>query len=100
MKTVARGACFADYDNDGKMDAFMVNLGGPGYLLHNISPGASHWIAIKLVGHKSNRDGIGAKVEVAGRRADSRRRARGRFGLSFARTMACALRVGRGHQSG
>ena len=29
VKTVARGACFADYDNDGKMDAFIVNLGAP-----------------------------------------------------------------------
>ena len=65
LKTVARGACFADYDNDGKMDVFMVNLGGPGYLLHNISPGANHWLAFKLVGRKSNRDGIGAKIEVA-----------------------------------
>ena len=29
VKTVARGACFADYDNDGKVDAFVVNLGAP-----------------------------------------------------------------------
>src|SRR5664280_364111 len=33
-KSVGRGACFADYDNDGKMDAFLVNLGAPGLLLH------------------------------------------------------------------
>ena len=65
LKTVARGACFADYDNDGKVDLFMVNLGAQGYLLHNVSPGANHWLAIQLVGKKSNRDGIGAKVEVA-----------------------------------
>ena len=30
VKTVARGACFADYDNDGKVDAFLVNLGAQG----------------------------------------------------------------------
>jgi len=65
VKTVARGACFADYDNDGKVDLFMVNLGAPGFLLHNTSPGANHWLAFKLVGTKSNRDGIGAKIEVA-----------------------------------
>src|ERR1019366_6074511 len=65
VKTVARGACFAYYDNDGKVDLFMVNLGGPCYLLHNVSPGANHWLAFKLVGTKSNRDGIGAKIEVA-----------------------------------
>jgi len=64
VKSVARGAAFADYDNDGRMDVFVVNLGGPAFLLHNTSPGAGHWIAIKLVGHKSNRDGIGAQVEV------------------------------------
>ena len=63
-KSVGRGACFADYDNDGKVDAFLVNLGAPGVLLHNTSPSAGHWLMVKLAGTKSNRDGIGAKVEV------------------------------------
>jgi hypothetical protein len=75
VRTTARGACFADYDNDGKMDAFVVNLGAKGTLLHNVSTGAGHWIAIKLVGTKSNRDGIGARVEVfaAGKRHTAER---------------------------
>lgn len=63
-RTVARGACFADYDNDGKVDAFLVNLGAKGTLVHNISTNAGHWAAVKLIGTKSNRDGIGARVEV------------------------------------
>jgi hypothetical protein len=63
-RTVARGACFADYDNDGKMDAFLVNLGAKGTLVHNISTNTGHWVAIKLKGTKSNRDGIGARVEL------------------------------------
>jgi len=63
-RTTARGACFADYDNDGKVDAFLVNLGAKGTLLHNISTNTGHWIEIELVGTKSNRDGIGARVEV------------------------------------
>ena len=63
-RTVARGACFADYDNDGKVDAFLVNLGAKGTLLHNVSTNTGHWIAINLKGTKSNRDGIGARVEV------------------------------------
>jgi hypothetical protein len=63
-RTTARGACFADYDNDGKVDAFVVNLGGKGTLVHNVSTNTGHWIAIKLKGTKSNRDGIGARVEV------------------------------------
>ena len=64
VRTVARGACFGDYDNDGKVDAFLVNLGANGTLLHNVSTGTGHWIAVKLVGAKSNRDGIGARLEV------------------------------------
>lgn len=64
VRTTARGACFADYDGDGKMDAFVVNLGGRGTLVHNLSTTTGHWIAVKLEGTKSNRDGIGAKVEV------------------------------------
>lgn len=64
QRTVARGACFADYDNDGKVDAFLVNLGAKGTLVHNISINTGHWLAIKLRGTKSNRDGIGAKVDV------------------------------------
>jgi hypothetical protein len=63
-RTTARGACFADYLNDGKVDAFAVNLGGRGTLLHNTSTNTGHWIEVKLKGTKSNRDGIGAKVEV------------------------------------
>ncbi len=77
-RTVARGACFADYMNDGKVDAYVVNLGAEGKLLHNVSTNTGHWIEVKLVGAmrpgdhssapgsgaKSNRDGIGARVEV------------------------------------
>jgi hypothetical protein len=64
VKSVGRGAAFADYDNDGRIDAFLVNLGAPAVLLRNTSPGTGHWIGVHLVGKKSNRDGIGAQVEV------------------------------------
>jgi hypothetical protein len=63
-KTVGRGACFADYDSDGKVDAFLVNLGSPGQLLHNTTAGAAHWLDVRLIGTKSNRDGIGTTVSV------------------------------------
>jgi hypothetical protein len=63
-KSVGRGACFADYDNDGKVDVYLVNLGGAGVLLRNTSPSGGNWLTVKLAGTKSNRDGIGAKVEV------------------------------------
>lgn len=74
-RSVARGACFADYDNDGRVDAYEVNLGAEGTLLHNVSTNAGHWVEIKLVGTKSNRDGIGARIEVftAGKRQTAER---------------------------
>ncbi len=63
-KTVGRGACFADFDGDGRMDAFLVNLGAEGQLWRNVTTGAGHWLMVQLKGTKSNRDGIGATVEV------------------------------------
>jgi ASPIC and UnbV. len=69
VKTVSRGACFADYDNDGKIDAFVINLGDPATLLHNVSQNSNHWLTVQLKGKKSNRDGIRAHLElVAGSR--------------------------------
>jgi hypothetical protein len=64
IKSVGRGAAFADYDNDGRIDVFLMNLGTPAFLLHNTSPSTNHWITVKLIGRKSNRDGIGAQVEL------------------------------------
>ncbi|MGD0923426.1 MAG: CRTAC1 family protein, partial [Terriglobia bacterium] len=70
FKKVGRGACFADYDNDGYIDAFIMVLGGKGILLHNNPPPVgqrNHWLTIRLVGTKSNRDGFGTRLEaVAG----------------------------------
>jgi hypothetical protein len=69
-KQIGRGACWADYDNDGYIDGFIVNLGTKGTLLHNnpLPPGSrNHWLTLKLVGTRSNRDGFGARIEaVAG----------------------------------
>jgi hypothetical protein len=66
-KKVGRGAAFADYDNDGWTDAFIVVLGGKGILLHANPPAANarnHWLTLKLIGTKSNRDGFGARIEA------------------------------------
>jgi len=82
-KTVARGACFADYDNDGKIDAFVVNLGGRGTLLHNVTQNKNHWVTVALKGTKSNRDGIGARLEIlAGGRKQMAERVAGSSYLS------------------
>ena len=64
VKTVSRGACLADYDNDGRIDAFVVNLGAPATLLHNVTQNSNHWLTVKLKGKKSNRYGIGAHLEL------------------------------------
>ncbi len=61
---VGRGAAFADYDNDGDEDVFIVNHGGPGILLRNDGGNRNHWLQIEVRGTKSNRQGIGATVRV------------------------------------
>lgn len=64
-KRVGRGAAFGDYDNDGDTDIFVVNLNQEGALLRNEGGNKHNWLMIKTVGGKSNRDGMGARVEVA-----------------------------------
>jgi hypothetical protein len=61
---VGRGMAIGDIDNDGRVDAVVTTNGGPAYVLRNETATANHWITLKLVGHKSNRDGIGAVVKV------------------------------------
>ncbi len=61
---VGRGACFGDYDNDGDIDAYIVNLDSEGVLLRNDKGNDNNWIQLRLVGTKSNRDGIGARITV------------------------------------
>ncbi|MGD0270068.1 MAG: CRTAC1 family protein [Candidatus Sulfotelmatobacter sp.] len=60
---VARGAAYADIDNDGFLDVLVTTNAGPAYLFHN-EGGSNHSLRLKLVGTKSNRDGIGAVVRV------------------------------------
>ncbi len=64
QRWVARGLAVGDFDNDGRLDVVVTNNEGPIYLLHNETQTSNHWLMLKLVGHKSNRDGIGAEVKV------------------------------------
>jgi hypothetical protein len=59
----SRGAAFGDYDNDGDVDVLVVNMDDRPTLLRNDSE-QGRWITLRLVGTRSNRDGIGAKVTV------------------------------------
>jgi hypothetical protein len=61
---VARGLAIGDLDNDGRLDAVVTTNDGPAYVLHNETVSGNHWLLLKLVGHKSNRDAIGASVKL------------------------------------
>jgi tetratricopeptide (TPR) repeat protein len=61
---VGRGGALGDYDNDGDVDAFIVNNGGTGVLLRNDGGNKRHWLQVEVRGTKSYRQGIGAMVRV------------------------------------
>jgi len=63
-RMVGRGAAVADYDNDGDLDVFVSNNNQRAILLRNDGGNRSHWVSIKTVGTRSNRDGIGARIAV------------------------------------
>jgi len=63
-RIVGRGLAIGDYDNDGRMDVLIVDSEGKPLLLHNETPQVGHWLIVRLVGTKSNRDGLGALVKV------------------------------------
>jgi hypothetical protein len=61
---VARGAAQGDFDNDGDIDLAVNHKDGPPALLRKDTPTRNHWIRLRLLGTKSNRDAIGARVEI------------------------------------
>jgi enediyne biosynthesis protein E4 len=59
-----RGAAFGDFNNDGKIDMVVTVLNGSPELFMNRSKNHNHWLLIKLVGVKDNRDGLGTKIKI------------------------------------
>lgn len=63
-KWAARGMAIGDLHNTGHIDAVVTTNDGPAFVLLNQTRNANHWISLRLVGHKSNRDGIGARIKI------------------------------------
>jgi hypothetical protein len=59
-----RGIGVGDFDNDGRLDFYQANADQTSLFYHNATTDAGHWLELKLVGTKSNRDAIGARVTV------------------------------------
>jgi enediyne biosynthesis protein E4 len=64
LPALHHGTAFADFDNDGRIDAVVTTLDGPVKLFHNVTPRTGHWLAVQLRGTSSNRQGLGAVVCV------------------------------------
>ena len=64
-KTSSRGVAFGDFDDDGDVDIFVVNMDERGSLLRSELDSGNHWLRLRLIGAESNRDAIGARVTFA-----------------------------------
>lgn len=95
---VARGAAYADVDNDGALDMLVTTNGGRAYLFHSEGV-TNHSLRIKLSGTKSNRDGIGALVRVtsAGQKGEQSKMLRS--GSSYLSQSELVLTFGLGKQT-
>ena len=97
---VSRGAAIGDFDNDGDLDILVNNNGEPAQLLRNDGGNANHWLEIFLIGTRSNRDGVGARVKLTAGDLDALRPAKGRHELPIRAGSAAAFWLGSAHVRG
>lgn len=91
---VARGAIYADIDHDGDLDVLFTNNAGPARLFRNDGGNKNHWLCVKTVGTKANRNGIGAVVRIES--ASGKQWSAVRSGSSYASQSDLALTFGLG----
>ena len=98
IKKVSRGAAFGDYDDDGDVDILVANCADTPDLLRNDGGNENNWLRVKLQGTRSNRDGIGASVELYS--GDLHQLDQVRSGASFLSQSDLRLSFGLGHRTG
>lgn len=94
---VARGAAYGDYDRDGDLDLLITTNHGPAYLFRNDGGNQNHWLSVRTVGAKSNRDGIGAVVRIES--ASGKQWGMVRSGSSYCSQSDLALTFGLGRDT-
>jgi enediyne biosynthesis protein E4 len=97
LPRVSRGAAVGDYDNDGDLDILVSNNGQPPQLLRNDGGNANHWLEILLIGTRSNRDGVGARVKLTA--ADQVQFEQKKGGMSYQSAQDPRLHFGLGNRT-
>lgn len=95
VERVSHGAVFGDYDNDGDVDIFVSDSAAPHCtLLRNDGGNANHWLGIRTVGTRSNRDGIGAHITVSAGGVRQMREVRSTYGYMAANDLRVHFGLG------
>ena len=93
-----RGSAVADFDNDGALDIVVVDRGNYPELLRNDGGAANHWLTVRLIGVKSNRDGNGSTLKLTAEGFTETRQAKG--GMSYMSAHDPRIHFGLGRRTG